>query len=224
MTKEEKFKDLVFLIENYNNDYFCKTTDYNYNFDYNRKRIMKIFNNINKMFNNTKIKYGNKYLLINDLSLTFNENMRYFSFCFINYYEITPYRLMKPRHYERLLPIEIKKEFKIISLADLRKEFKTRLKFLSQKTPGDLYIIKNEVGRYKIGKSKDVNNRIKIIESHGGIKAELIKRIENADFLEFKIHELFKDKRYHGEWFNLNKEDLNFLLTENLFDFFKKYK
>jgi len=220
MTREERFKELVFLIENYNNNVSCKKTDYNYNFD--KKRIIKIFNNINKKFNNTKIKYGSKYLLINDLSLTFNEKMRYFSFCFINYYEITPYRLVKPRTSERLLPIEIKKEFKIISLIDLRKELKSRLKFLSEKIPGDLYIIRNEVGRYKIGKSKDVNNRIKIIESQGGIKAELIKRIENADFLEFKIHELFKDKRYHGEWFNLNKEDLNFLLTENLFDFFKK--
>src|SRR5690606_39352860 len=220
MTREERFKELVFLIENYNNNVSCKKTDYNYNFD--KKRIIKIFNNINKKFNNTKIKYGSKYLLINDLSLTFNEKMRYFSFCFINYYEITPYRLVKPRTSERLLPIEIKKEFKIISLIDLRKELKSRLKFLSEKIQGDLYIIRNEVWRYKIGKSKDVNNRIKIIESQGGIKAELIKRIENADFLEFKIHELFKDKRYHGEWFNLNKEDLNFLLTENLFDFFKK--
>lgn len=41
------------------------------------------------------------------------------------------------------------------------------------------------------------------------------KRFKDAYKLEHELHELFKNKRIKGEWFNLNEEDL-VLLADKL--------
>lgn len=63
---------------------------------------------------------------------------------------------------------------------------------------------------YKIGKSVNPNERLKAIKSQNP-KAEII-HIIGSD-IESLLHNKFKDKRIHHEWFNLSKTEVNYLMT-----------
>lgn len=63
---------------------------------------------------------------------------------------------------------------------------------------------------YKIGKAKKLNNRIKTHQTSNPNKIELIfeELVSNCNEVEKEIHEIFVNKRYKGEWFKLDKDDL----------------
>lgn len=76
------------------------------------------------------------------------------------------------------------------------------------------YIIKdNKNNTYKIGKSKNPLKREKTLQSEKP-NLKLIKIFENN--IEKKLHNLYKDCRLRGEWFNLNKVQVEYIC--------KKYK
>ena len=83
-----------------------------------------------------------------------------------------------------------------------------------------LYVLKNEIGRIKIGVSSNMTIRTKAIEAASGMRIEVIRIIENGYYLERKLHSFFKDKRHLGEWFNLNDEDVYFLINTDLLSYF----
>lgn len=74
-----------------------------------------------------------------------------------------------------------------------------------------LYVLKNELGRYKIGVSIDVEKRVKALEISSGSKIEIIFKFNSRGDFENKLHRHFKEKRYLGEWFSLNESDLEFI-------------
>jgi hypothetical protein len=84
-----------------------------------------------------------------------------------------------------------------------------------------LYILKNEVGRIKIGQAINVNKRLKCILAQSGIKVEIIRIVERGAIFERPLLNLFKSKNFHGEWFDLNTEEINFLLQTIANNFFK---
>jgi len=84
-----------------------------------------------------------------------------------------------------------------------------------------LYILQNENLRIKIGVSSNIKTRLKAIEAVSGCKIKLLRLVENGFYLEAKLHEYYKSKRYIGEWFNLNSEDIKFIINEDLKELFK---
>jgi len=86
----------------------------------------------------------------------------------------------------------------------------------------NLYILQNEIGRIKIGVSTNVDDRLKAIKMQSGMDTKVLRVIPFNANLEWQLHLHFRAKRYIGEWFNLDKEDINFLLYEDLDSVFKK--
>ena len=68
------------------------------------------------------------------------------------------------------------------------------------------YIIYDETrGIFKIGKSKNVKKRFKQLRT-GNLDISLVLVI--LEDHEKYLHQLFNEKRYKGEWFLLNRDDL----------------
>lgn len=79
--------------------------------------------------------------------------------------------------------------------------------------PGYVYLVKNQDGNYKIGRSLNPNKRI---ESMGvklpfPIEAVCIIPSEQMSRLEQELHARFDDKRLNGEWFALADEDVEYI-------------
>lgn len=72
------------------------------------------------------------------------------------------------------------------------------------------YIVTDQTGYYKIGKTIDIERRVNdfIISN---LTIELVHVINKN--IESKLHKKYKDKNISGEWFNLSKEDIDYLKT-----------
>lgn len=75
--------------------------------------------------------------------------------------------------------------------------------------PGKVYLLKGDRW-YKIGKSRDFDNRAKLFHLTLPFPVEVIHTIETGDCtaLESYFHKLFADKRTNGEWFLLSDENV----------------
>jgi ssDNA-binding Zn-finger/Zn-ribbon topoisomerase 1 len=75
-----------------------------------------------------------------------------------------------------------------------------------------IYLIKSDIPNSptKIGIASNVPKRLKTLQMASPCKLELIFTIEKtyAYQLENTLHQYFKDKKVHGEWFDLNEEDI----------------
>lgn len=78
--------------------------------------------------------------------------------------------------------------------------------------PGEVYILQGDK-YFKIGKSRDLEKRLRLFNLTLPFKVELIHRIYTNDcsYLESYFHKLFASKRVNGEWFLLEPEDIEFL-------------
>jgi len=76
-----------------------------------------------------------------------------------------------------------------------------------------IYLInETNTNNYKIGYAKDVNKRIKQLQTSNSNKLNIINtyKIKNTSKwtkLEIMIHNHYKFKRLNGEWFNLEYND-----------------
>jgi hypothetical protein len=63
----------------------------------------------------------------------------------------------------------------------------------------------------KIGKSKDINQRLETIQSYCPYELQkiIVKETELCDYVEKILHHEFKHKHLRGEWFKLSKEDID---------------
>lgn len=71
---------------------------------------------------------------------------------------------------------------------------------------------------YKIGFTINLQNRFKHLQTSSPIELEKIAVLERDDkqqamLQERKLHEIFKKKRHHGEWFLLDENDIEFILS-----------
>lgn len=84
---------------------------------------------------------------------------------------------------------------------------------------GYVYILAAENARYKIGRAKNLANRLKSLRTASPVQFTLTHSIQSVDTVraESLLHHYFADKRSHGEWFNLASEDLDWI--RNLGDF-----
>jgi hypothetical protein len=75
---------------------------------------------------------------------------------------------------------------------------------------GYVYLIQSVTGFYKIGKTKDVENRAKMFSVKLPFEIELdhVIRCSNRHVAERVLHDRFADKRINGEWFALAPQDV----------------
>ena len=75
---------------------------------------------------------------------------------------------------------------------------------------GYVYLIKASNGLFKIGKAKNIKDRLKILNTMCACKLELICAIysDKPYALERRLHNQYAEKRSHGEWFALAREDI----------------
>lgn len=73
-------------------------------------------------------------------------------------------------------------------------------------TEGWVYVLDNQMGHYKIGKSTDLTNRIRSlkIQLPFPVIVAYVFRDENCHEAERALHKLFAGKRKNGEWFGLD--------------------
>ncbi len=82
-----------------------------------------------------------------------------------------------------------------------------------------VYLIYNPSSKlYKVGKTTNIEERLRQLKCQSGCFLELLGYIEleedcdeSSEYLERYIHKLFKSKRVLGEWFSLNIKDVLFL-------------
>ncbi|PED73034.1 hypothetical protein COL30_11835 [Bacillus pseudomycoides] len=79
-----------------------------------------------------------------------------------------------------------------------------------RKIKGYIYFLKADNGLIKIGKTKDLKQRLDHFTAKLPYKLELLHSIESDDYssLEEYFHEMFANKRKRGEWFELTEEDM----------------
>jgi hypothetical protein len=66
----------------------------------------------------------------------------------------------------------------------------------------------------KIGRSDDPEERVNALQTGNEHQLILYRKIETNDGkLEKMLHEHFKSKRIHGEWFSINKDDVDSILN-----------
>ncbi len=72
-----------------------------------------------------------------------------------------------------------------------------------------VYIVKSE-GFYKIGLTKNIENRIDSFETNSPFRSELIFFLKTGypREVEKEIHQLMAHKRHKREWFSLTNEDI----------------
>lgn len=79
-------------------------------------------------------------------------------------------------------------------------------------------ILAKEVGRVKIGFSKEPTKRLEQLKIGSPVELELFafKKDNNAKVSEGELHEKYKDKKVHGEWYDLEPIDyINILKNWN---------
>lgn len=75
------------------------------------------------------------------------------------------------------------------------------------------YFLRDAITEYtKIGKSIDINRRLKEIKS-ANPTVELITVIDKD--IELELHHEYEHKRMNGEWFNLTEKDINDIKIKN---------
>lgn len=82
---------------------------------------------------------------------------------------------------------------------------------------GFLYVVTNGAF-YKIGVTVNPVRRMHDLQISSPERLSFISLIQTDDFekLERKLHNMFNDKRMEGEWFNLDKKDLEYIATLNI--------
>ncbi|MCU7997419.1 MULTISPECIES: GIY-YIG nuclease family protein [unclassified Shewanella] len=79
---------------------------------------------------------------------------------------------------------------------------------------GFVYVIESEYG-FKIGKTINIKNRTKLFSVKLPFEIKLIHYAEFDDYssAEREMHLHFSNKRLEGEWFDLDKDDIDYIKT-----------
>ncbi len=82
---------------------------------------------------------------------------------------------------------------------------------------GYVYVVSNCSGHYKIGRTNNVESRIRAIQTSNPSSIELIVYFHSDDnvSLEKELHCLFSSKRVNGEWFMLDNNDIDLLKSRD---------
>lgn len=91
-----------------------------------------------------------------------------------------------------------------------------KLPKLASSIPGYVYLALAEgTNRYKIGVSENPSNRIKQLNEQLAFKITQIHQIAAKDMVESErwLHQLFANRRIHGEWFELDQKAVDYICS-----------
>lgn len=76
---------------------------------------------------------------------------------------------------------------------------------------GYVYVLRADNGLCKIGKARNIDDRIKQLGLILPYELELVAIIQSLNYsdLEKHLHEYFSEQRIRGEWFNLSQDDID---------------
>ncbi len=113
---------------------------------------------------------------------------------------------------------EIKAEAVAVPLRKSVKELERERDLIRRqklKYEGHVYLMRAANEQYKIGLSKDVEQRRKSIEREFPVYLEVIHTIycQNSRKAEKYLHKKFRAKRVRYEWFKLNAQDVEWIMS-----------
>lgn len=78
---------------------------------------------------------------------------------------------------------------------------------------GYVYLLQSPTGAYKIGRSRNPQDRLRTFQIKLPFEVEYVCVIRCADMvaLEAELHRAFEHKRLNGEWFALTGNDIEFI-------------
>ncbi|HPC93163.1 MAG TPA: GIY-YIG nuclease family protein [Myxococcota bacterium] len=81
---------------------------------------------------------------------------------------------------------------------------------------GIVYLIQEEYGAVKIGKTISLSRRLATLESQIPYKLTVLLAIESPNMhkVESELHERFSHLRFNGEWFHLSDKDIQSVIEE----------
>jgi DNA-binding XRE family transcriptional regulator len=77
-----------------------------------------------------------------------------------------------------------------------------------------IYLISHEYQFVKIGYTKNINKRLKQLQTSSPVKLEVLHLIDGNVTLEKELHLLFKDLRTSGEWFKFDNSILEYFIDK----------
>lgn len=92
-------------------------------------------------------------------------------------------------------------------------QYGTNNKSNKQDRSGYVYLIQSESGHYKIGRTKDINDRMHTFNVKLPMQYEPLHVITCVDCyqVEKELHQKFASKRINGEWFDLTGTDVAYI-------------
>lgn len=64
-----------------------------------------------------------------------------------------------------------------------------------------LYILQDEIGRVKIGRSSAIKTRVRQISNSSGLKIHIVATFGRLGSIERELHKILARHRLRGEWF-----------------------
>lgn len=124
--------------------------------------------------------------------------------------------------YERVLRTNFLEKMNNIENEILRKRDLTSLSEAfrpSYEETGYVYFLKSSNGPVKIGKTNNLDQRIKQIKPKMPFQSNLIHswRCDEPLSIESCLHDFFKEQRVNGEWFELTEKDVQWIKSINSF-------
>lgn len=91
-----------------------------------------------------------------------------------------------------------------------REKAERRAEMRQSPTYGFVYLIQSPTGSYKIGRTRNPNNRMRTFGVQLPFEVDYVCVIETGDMyqLERQLHQQFANKRINGEWFLLDAQDV----------------
>lgn len=81
---------------------------------------------------------------------------------------------------------------------------------LTRQTPngGYIYLLSDQQGHYKIGRSVNVDNRVKQLRTQPPFDIQILSKawVPDCKFEEKRLHQQYNEWRMRGEWFDLHNE------------------
>jgi hypothetical protein len=128
--------------------------------------------------------------------------------------DIVDFNEWQIRHIQEAL--ETAKHYLVLTKSQMEEATKRREKREVVKKnliSGYVYLLQSPTKSYKIGRSKNPQDRLKTFSVKLPFEVEYIALIETPDMtgLERQLHERFAEKRVNGEWFELSEEDVQYI-------------
>lgn len=122
----------------------------------------------------------------------------------------SPFYHSAPRLYRRQLDTVILKFAEYVAALPERIKVQQIEVMRACTNHGYVYLVQSPTGSYKIGRTKDPDNRMKTFSVKLPFEVDYVCLLETADMyaLERDLHRKFASKRINGEWFMLAPADV----------------